>query len=79
MPSTLRMSAAAGRAREAGLRFATVPTLTQAEMQVAADEARSAGRPLVVHAATPEGMRRAVLAGAQTIEHGYYGTAEVLS
>ena len=55
----------------------TVPTLTLAEMQVAADEARSAGRPLVVHAATPEGMRRAVLAGAQTIEHGYYGTDEV--
>ena len=55
----------------------TVPTLTQAEMQVAADEARSAGRPLVVHAATPEGMRRAVMAGAQTIEHGYYGTDEV--
>jgi len=57
----------------------TVPTLTLAEMQVAADEARSAGRPLVVHAATPEGMRRAVLAGAQTIEHGYYGTVEVFT
>jgi len=55
----------------------TVPTLTLAEMQVAVDEARSAGRPVVVHAATPEGMRRAVLAGAQTIEHGYYGTENV--
>lgn len=55
----------------------TVPTLTQAEMQVAADEARSAGRPVSVHAATPEAIRRAVLAGAQTIEHGYYGTEAV--
>ena len=55
----------------------TVPTLTLAEMQVAVDEARSAGRPVSVHAATAEGMRRAVLAGAQTIEHGYYGTENV--
>jgi imidazolonepropionase-like amidohydrolase len=55
----------------------TVPTLTQAEMQVAVDEARSAGRPVSVHAATAEGMRRAILAGAQTIEHGYDGTDEV--
>ena len=33
----------------------TVPTLTLAEMQVAVDEARSAGRPVAVHAATAEG------------------------
>jgi imidazolonepropionase-like amidohydrolase len=26
---------------------------------------------------TPEGMKRAVLAGVQTVEHGYYGTEEV--
>jgi len=55
----------------------TVPTLTLAEMQVAVDEARSAGRPVSVHAASPEGMRRAIMAGANTIEHGYYGTEEV--
>jgi imidazolonepropionase-like amidohydrolase len=48
-------------------------------MQVAAEEAKSAGRPLVVHAASPEGMKRAVLAGAQTIEHGYFGTDEVFA
>jgi imidazolonepropionase-like amidohydrolase len=53
-----------------------VPTLTLAEMQVAVDEARSAGRPVAVHASHPEGMRRAVVAGAQTIEHGYGGTDE---
>jgi imidazolonepropionase-like amidohydrolase len=39
--------------------------------------ARSIGRPVVVHASTPEGMRRAVMAGAETIEHGDGGTAEV--
>ena len=54
----------------------TVPTLTLAEMQVAVEEAKSAGRPVAVHAAHPEGMRRAIMAGAQTIEHGYGGTDE---
>jgi len=53
-----------------------VPTLTLAEMQVAVEEAKSAGRPVAVHASHPEGMRRAIVAGAQTIEHGYGGTDE---
>jgi imidazolonepropionase-like amidohydrolase len=55
----------------------TVPTLTLEEMRVAVEEARSAGRPVAVHAATAEGIRRAVMAGAATIEHGYYGTDDV--
>jgi imidazolonepropionase-like amidohydrolase len=54
-----------------------VPTLTLEEMTVAAREAASANRQLAVHASHPEGMRRAVLAGAQTIEHGYGGTEDV--
>jgi imidazolonepropionase-like amidohydrolase len=54
----------------------TAPTLTLAEMQVAVDEATSAGRPVAVHASHPEGMRRAIVAGARTIEHGYGGTDE---
>ena len=54
-----------------------VPTLNLAEIQAAVDEARSAARPVAVHASHPEGMRRAVVAGAQTIEHGYGGTDEV--
>jgi imidazolonepropionase-like amidohydrolase len=57
----------------------TVPTLTLAEMQVAVEEAKSAGRPVAVHAAHPEGMRRAIMAGAQTIEHGYGGTDETFA
>ncbi len=55
----------------------TVPTLTEAEMAVAVEEAHSAGRPVSVHATTPEGMRRAIMAGADTIEHGYGGTDEI--
>ena len=39
--------------------------------------ARTAGVPVAVHATTPEGMRRAILAGAGTIEHGDDGTPEV--
>ena len=41
------------------------------------ETARSSGRPVVAHASTPEGMRRAVLAGVETIEHGDGGTPEV--
>jgi imidazolonepropionase-like amidohydrolase len=53
------------------------PTFTQTEMKLACEIARSAGVPVAVHASTPEGMRRAVLGGAETIEHGDGGTAEV--
>jgi imidazolonepropionase-like amidohydrolase len=54
------------------------PTFTQAELEALVDEARSAGRPVAAHATTEEGMRRAILAGVQTIEHGYEGTTKVL-
>jgi imidazolonepropionase-like amidohydrolase len=54
-----------------------VPTFSLEELKALVDEAHSSGRPVAAHAATPEGMRRAVLAGVQTIEHGYGGTDEV--
>jgi imidazolonepropionase-like amidohydrolase len=54
-----------------------VPTLTLDEMTVAVKEATAAGRPVAVHASHPVGMKNAVWAGAQTIEHGYNGTEEV--
>ncbi len=41
------------------------------------ETARSSGRPVAAHAMTAEGMRRAVLAGVETIEHGTSGTPEV--
>jgi imidazolonepropionase-like amidohydrolase len=55
----------------------TFPTFTQDEMDLAVQTAHSIGRPVAVHATTPEGMRRAVMAGADTIEHGDAGTADV--
>ncbi len=55
----------------------TRPTLSQAELSAGVAAAHDAGRLVAVHATTAEGMRRAILAGADTIEHGYGGTAEV--
>jgi imidazolonepropionase-like amidohydrolase len=52
------------------------PTFTLGELQAAVEAAKSAGRPVAIHASTPEGMRRAALAGANTIEHGNGGTAD---
>src|SRR4051812_5271026 len=53
------------------------PTFTLDEMRSAVETAHSAGRKVAVHAGTPEGMRRAILAGADTIEHGDAGTSEI--
>jgi imidazolonepropionase-like amidohydrolase len=53
------------------------PTFTLDEMRMAVEAAHSAGRKVAVHAGTPEGMRRAILAGADTIEHGDAGTPEI--
>jgi imidazolonepropionase-like amidohydrolase len=61
----------------AGPNGEAVPTFSQAEMTLIVETASSIGRPVVVHASTVEGMKRAVLAGARTIEHGDGGTAEV--
>jgi imidazolonepropionase-like amidohydrolase len=53
------------------------PTFSLEEMKLAVETARSAGVPVAVHASSPEGMRRAALGGAETIEHGDGGTPEV--
>jgi len=53
------------------------PTFTLDEMRTAVEAAHSAGRKVAVHAGTAEGMRRAILAGADTIEHGDSGTPEI--
>ncbi|MET3722855.1 metal-dependent hydrolase family protein [Sphingomonas trueperi] len=50
------------------------PTLSLEEIKAAVAAAHDAGRPVAVHAATAEGMRRAIEAGVDTIEHGYGGT-----
>lgn len=53
------------------------PTFTLEEMERIVSVASSAGRFVAVHAATEEGMRRAVVAGVRTIEHGDGGTPEI--
>jgi imidazolonepropionase-like amidohydrolase len=53
------------------------PTFSLDELKLAVDTAKSAGIPAAVHATTAEGMRRATLAGAETIEHGNDGTPEI--
>jgi len=54
-----------------------MPTFTQEEMNKIVEVAHSSGRPVAAHATTPEGMRRAILAGVETVEHGDAGTPEV--
>jgi imidazolonepropionase-like amidohydrolase len=60
-----------------GPRGEAVPTFSAEELRTIVETARSSGRAVVAHASTPEGMRRAVLAGIETIEHGDDGTSEV--
>jgi imidazolonepropionase-like amidohydrolase len=52
-------------------------TFSLEELTAGIAAAHDAGRKVAVHASTPEGMRRAVLAGADTIEHGNDGTPEI--
>jgi imidazolonepropionase-like amidohydrolase len=52
----------------------TRPTFTQEEMNAMVAAAHDSGRPVAVHAQSDEGMRRAALAGVDTIEHGFNGT-----
>ena len=52
------------------------PTFSENEIRLAVETAASSGRPVVAHASTAEGIRRAVLAGVKTIEHGDGGSEE---
>lgn len=52
-------------------------TFSETEIRSIVETARSSGRYTVAHASTPEAMRRAVLAGVETIEHGSMGTMEI--
>ena len=53
------------------------PTFLQEEINAMVETATTAGRYVVAHASTPEGMRRAIMGGVETIEHGDGGTAEI--
>ena len=60
-----------------GLRGEAAPTFSLEEIKLIVATAQSAGRPTVAHASTVEGMRRAILGGVETIEHGDNGTIEI--
>ncbi|HEX5438271.1 MAG TPA: amidohydrolase family protein [Gemmatimonadaceae bacterium] len=60
-----------------GKSHGSVPTFTQEELDAGVEAAHSLGLPVSVHASTNEGMRRAVVAGVNTIEHGYGGSDSV--
>lgn len=47
------------------------PTLTVDEMRVIVEEAHKAGRRVAAHATTTEGIRNAITAGVDSIEHGH--------
>ncbi len=53
---------------------AAQPTFSEAELRTLVEVVASSGRKVVAHASTEEGMRRAIMAGVATIEHGDAGT-----
>lgn len=53
------------------------PTFSDAELAALVEAAHSSDRPVAAHCTSGEGMRRAVLAGVDTVEHGYGGTREL--
>jgi imidazolonepropionase-like amidohydrolase len=53
------------------------PSFSEEEFKLIVETARSAGVPVAAHAMTKEGLRRAVVGGVETIEHGWGGDVEV--
>jgi imidazolonepropionase-like amidohydrolase len=54
-----------------------MPTFSEEEIAAAVLIAKESGRIVAVHSSTAEGMKRSIMAGVTTIEHGDEGTAEV--
>ena len=54
----------------------TVATFSVEELMALVEASHNLGRPVAAHAMSDEGMRRCVIAGVDTIEHGYGGTRE---
>jgi imidazolonepropionase-like amidohydrolase len=53
------------------------PSFSEEEFKLIVETARSAHVPVAAHAMTKEGLRRAVVGGVETIEHGWGGDVEV--
>ncbi len=60
-----------------GLNKTAQPTFTLDELKALVAVAGSSGRKVVAHSSTVEGMRRSILAGIATIEHGDDGNEEI--
>jgi imidazolonepropionase-like amidohydrolase len=54
------------------------PTLTVEEIRVVVEEAHKQGLKVAAHANTPEGIKNAVTAGVDSIEHGHEADREAL-
>ncbi|HWD48587.1 MAG TPA: amidohydrolase family protein [Rhizomicrobium sp.] len=59
-----------------GVNGETVPTFSQDELNAMVTTAHDLGRPVAAHSMHDEAMRRCVVAGVDTIEHGYGGRRE---
>ena len=57
-----------------GVDGSTQPTFTAAELKALVEAAHLSGRAVAAHAATDVGMRMAIDAGVDSIEHGYGGS-----
>jgi imidazolonepropionase-like amidohydrolase len=62
-----------------GLLAEARPTYTVDEIKLIVEVAKSSGRAVIAHASTAEGMRRAILGGCETVEHGDAGTPEIFA
>jgi imidazolonepropionase-like amidohydrolase len=62
-----------------GVNNESMPTFTIDELKKVVEVAGSSGRTVAAHATTTEGMRRAIIAGVTTIEHGDNGTREIFN
>ena len=62
-----------------GLNNTSMPTFTVDEIKNMVQVATTTGRPVVAHAGTKEGMRRAIEGGVETIEHGDDGDEEIFT
>jgi len=60
-------------------RLGSNPQFTAAELQAVVETARDYGMAVAAHAHGNEGIRRAVLAGVTTIEHGSYLDADTMA
>ncbi|NND34873.1 MAG: amidohydrolase family protein [Saprospiraceae bacterium] len=60
-----------------GLMGEAAPTFSISELKSIVETAHASGRQVVAHASSKEGMRRAILAGVTTIEHGDAADREI--